>query len=379
MPSLTFVASANAVATPARRRSSSTSPARRAVALRRAPRGGHHAAHARDHDGGLRRAPGELAALVGLADGAACCCSRTPPTQSGRASTAGTWALGVPAAFSFFSNKNLAVGEGGMVATDDDGSPAAAAAPLARDDDAHLGPSSRPRLGLRRGRARLQLPASTSRGRRRARRLDGSMKRTRVATRSTPATASELAGVGVAARCRRAERTLPPTTSSRSCSRRRRPRGVPGASRGGVQTSVHYPPVHRFSIYSDGAPDLPLTDAYAARTVTLPLFAHMSREQRGSRDRDGETRAELSRRGGRRTRSARHVNRRRQALSAACIQSNSALSPARRLVAGAKPRVDAGLLVSAPVSRTSPRSRPGGALRAPRRRARRAARASRAG
>jgi dTDP-4-amino-4,6-dideoxygalactose transaminase len=47
----------------------------------------------------------------------------------------------------------------------------------------------------------------------------------------------------------------------------------------GVQTSVHYPPVHRFSIYHDQAPELPLTDAYAARTVSLPMFAHMTDEQ----------------------------------------------------------------------------------------------------
>ena len=47
----------------------------------------------------------------------------------------------------------------------------------------------------------------------------------------------------------------------------------------GVQTSVHYPPVHRFAIYADGAPELPLTDAYGERAVTLPLFAHMTDEQ----------------------------------------------------------------------------------------------------
>ena len=47
----------------------------------------------------------------------------------------------------------------------------------------------------------------------------------------------------------------------------------------GVQTSVHYPPVHRFSFYAEGAAGLPVTDAYATRTVTLPLFAHMSDEQ----------------------------------------------------------------------------------------------------
>ena len=41
---------------------------------------------------------------------------------------------------------------------------------------------------------------------------------------------------------------------------------------------MHYPPVHRFSIYAGDA-DLPLTDAFSERAVTLPLFAHMSDEQ----------------------------------------------------------------------------------------------------
>jgi dTDP-4-amino-4,6-dideoxygalactose transaminase len=47
----------------------------------------------------------------------------------------------------------------------------------------------------------------------------------------------------------------------------------------GIQTSVHYPPVHRFSIYRARAPVLPITDAYAARAVTLPMFAHMTEDQ----------------------------------------------------------------------------------------------------
>jgi len=47
----------------------------------------------------------------------------------------------------------------------------------------------------------------------------------------------------------------------------------------GIQTSVHYPPAHRFSIYAGARAELPVTDAYAARAVTLPLFAHMTREQ----------------------------------------------------------------------------------------------------
>jgi dTDP-4-amino-4,6-dideoxygalactose transaminase len=47
----------------------------------------------------------------------------------------------------------------------------------------------------------------------------------------------------------------------------------------GVQTSVHYPPVHRFSIYADGGWDLPATERYGASTITLPMFAHMTEQQ----------------------------------------------------------------------------------------------------
>jgi dTDP-4-amino-4,6-dideoxygalactose transaminase len=45
----------------------------------------------------------------------------------------------------------------------------------------------------------------------------------------------------------------------------------------GIQTSVHYPPIHRFSYYRDiGARrPIPVTEAVADRLVTLPLYPHM--------------------------------------------------------------------------------------------------------
>jgi len=50
----------------------------------------------------------------------------------------------------------------------------------------------------------------------------------------------------------------------------------------GIQTSLHYPPIHRFRTYRDGAPaggwDCPRTDDYAARVVTLPLYPSLSEE-----------------------------------------------------------------------------------------------------
>jgi dTDP-4-amino-4,6-dideoxygalactose transaminase len=52
-----------------------------------------------------------------------------------------------------------------------------------------------------------------------------------------------------------------------------------GLAERGVQTSVHYPPVHLFSAYRDGGLRLPLTESFGDRAVTLPLFAHMTERQ----------------------------------------------------------------------------------------------------
>ncbi|AFM26817.1 DegT/DnrJ/EryC1/StrS family aminotransferase [Desulfomonile tiedjei] len=48
----------------------------------------------------------------------------------------------------------------------------------------------------------------------------------------------------------------------------------------GVQTSIHYPPVHRFTYYSRiPSHDIPLTEDAASREVSLPLFPSMTRDQ----------------------------------------------------------------------------------------------------
>ena len=48
----------------------------------------------------------------------------------------------------------------------------------------------------------------------------------------------------------------------------------------GIQTSIHYPPVHLFSYYRQRFPglSLPVTEAAAAREVTLPLYPSMRDE-----------------------------------------------------------------------------------------------------
>jgi dTDP-4-amino-4,6-dideoxygalactose transaminase len=47
-----------------------------------------------------------------------------------------------------------------------------------------------------------------------------------------------------------------------------------------IQTSVHYPPIHRFSAYASASRrPLPRTDDAAGRLLTLPLYPHLSEAQ----------------------------------------------------------------------------------------------------
>jgi dTDP-4-amino-4,6-dideoxygalactose transaminase len=47
----------------------------------------------------------------------------------------------------------------------------------------------------------------------------------------------------------------------------------------GIQTSVHYPPAHRFEIYSSRQAVLPKTEWVADHEITLPLFAGLTESQ----------------------------------------------------------------------------------------------------
>lgn len=52
---------------------------------------------------------------------------------------------------------------------------------------------------------------------------------------------------------------------------------IDGLRKRGIQTTVHYPPVHRLTYYNDLYPDsyLPRTDEFAQRELTLPLHPRM--------------------------------------------------------------------------------------------------------
>jgi dTDP-4-amino-4,6-dideoxygalactose transaminase len=191
--------------------------------------------------------------------------------------------FGLAGAFSFFSNKNLAVGEGGMVVTDDD--EAAARMRLLRSHgmttltwDRHRGHASGydvVDLGFN---YRIDEPRAAL-ARRRLARLDAENARRAV----LDARYRELlAGVGglTAALAPPPEAQLAHHLFTVVLDE-----GVDRAAfrdalaAHGVQTSVHYPPAHRFATYAAAAAELPVTDAYGARAVTLPMFAGMTIEQ----------------------------------------------------------------------------------------------------
>jgi dTDP-4-amino-4,6-dideoxygalactose transaminase len=190
--------------------------------------------------------------------------------------------VGLAGAFSFFSNKNLAVGEGGMVVTDDD--EIAARVRLLRSHgmttltwDRHRGHASGYDVVERGFNYRIDEPRAAL-ARFRLARLDAENARRAALDARYRELLAGIDGLTAA---------LPPAPGARLAHHLftvvldegvERTRFREALSARCVQTSVHYPPVHCFSMYA-GAGELPMTEAYGARTVTLPLFATMTTAQ----------------------------------------------------------------------------------------------------
>ncbi|WP_396168181.1 DegT/DnrJ/EryC1/StrS family aminotransferase [Flavobacterium sp.] len=47
----------------------------------------------------------------------------------------------------------------------------------------------------------------------------------------------------------------------------------------GIQTSVHYPAVHRFSIYKENYTELPITDYVSNNLITLPMYSKLTLDE----------------------------------------------------------------------------------------------------
>jgi dTDP-4-amino-4,6-dideoxygalactose transaminase len=190
-------------------------------------------------------------------------------------------ALSQAGCFSFFSNKNLPVGEGGMVTTDDDA--VAERLRLLRSHgmttltwDRHRGHASSYDVLAAGFNYRLdELRAAI--GLVQLRRLDERNEsrgllwaRYRDSLRGVPGVVVPFA--------ERRDDVVPAYHLFVVLL----PEGVPreavrdALTAAGVQTSVHYPPIHRFRAYAGAdVRALPRTDAIADRLLTLPLYPHM--------------------------------------------------------------------------------------------------------
>jgi dTDP-4-amino-4,6-dideoxygalactose transaminase len=192
----------------------------------------------------------------------------------------GTW--GLAGAFSFFSNKVLSVGEGGLLCTDDD-----EVAALARSRRSHAMTSGT--WDRHRGRTdtydvvglgynyRLDEPRAALL----LSRLDGleaDIARRRELTLRYRGLLADVPGLIVPftdgdvpnSSCYVMPVMLEREGAQAEVARRLREKGI--------QTSIFYPAVHRFSAYRERFPDvsLPITELAAQTELTLPLFPHMT-------------------------------------------------------------------------------------------------------
>jgi dTDP-4-amino-4,6-dideoxygalactose transaminase len=199
----------------------------------------------------------------------------------------GTW--GNIGCFSFFSNKNMTTGEGGMIVTDDDA--LAERLRILRSHgmtslswDRHQGHASSydvVELGfnyrideMHSALGRVQLGKLISNNERRAQltTLYKEMLAELVPELQIPFCETRERE----ASCYHIMPVLLPVGVDR-------PQFMDDMKAEGVQTSIHYPPVHQFQIYrQDGlqtSSALPVTEEAAAREVTLPLYPTMQDEQ----------------------------------------------------------------------------------------------------
>jgi dTDP-4-amino-4,6-dideoxygalactose transaminase len=191
--------------------------------------------------------------------------------------------LGFAGAYSFFSNKNLAIGEGGMFVCHDDET--AARARLLRSHgmtslswQRHQGHAASYDVVALGHNYRID-EARSALGLSRLARLDDDNRRRaaldaryRVLLDGAPGLAVALVPPSGATLAHHLFTVVLDAGLDREAVREQ-------LSAAGIQTSVHYPPAHRFAIYEPVRAELPVTDEAARRALTLPLFAHMTGEQ----------------------------------------------------------------------------------------------------
>jgi dTDP-4-amino-4,6-dideoxygalactose transaminase len=195
----------------------------------------------------------------------------------------GTW--GAAGCFSFFSNKVLSVGEGGLLATDNDG--VAECVRSLRSHGMTSGTWDRHRghaetydvvaLGFnyRMDEPRAALLLSRMRG------LEGEIERRRGIVRGYRERLAGVERLTIPYTDEAVERSscyVMPTLLDETVDRREFRQEL---SARGIQTSILYPAIHEFTEYRRRYPgiSLPRTEDAARTQVTLPLFPHMTESQ----------------------------------------------------------------------------------------------------
>ncbi len=182
------------------------------------------------------------------------------PDASRAGRMAGAW--GLASCFSFFSNKVLAVGEGGLVATNDD---AVAERVRAERSGAFNLRIDEPRAALLRSRMT---------------RMAADVAARRELTHRYRSLLRDVPGVVVPYRDDEVDQSscyvMPIVLSD---AERQRPVRTELREKHGIQTSLLYPAVHEFTAYRDRGYSLPRAERYARSQVTLPLFGFMTHEQ----------------------------------------------------------------------------------------------------
>jgi dTDP-4-amino-4,6-dideoxygalactose transaminase len=236
------------------------------------------------HFGGYAAAADRLAALCRERDLVLIEDAAHSPLATLGGRSLGTW--GLAGAFSFFSNKVLCAGEGGLLATDDD-----EVAAFARSRRSHAmttgswdrhnnGPSHYdvPALGFnyRTDEPHAALLLS------RLRRLPEEIDRRRKITRRYRRLLGEIPGLIVPFSDESVETSSCYVMPVMVCDPARQgPLRMALREVHGVQTSIFYPAIHEFTAYRSRFPgvSLPHTELAARCEITLPLFPHLTDAQ----------------------------------------------------------------------------------------------------
>ncbi len=209
------------------------------------------------------------------------------PAAGARDGSARCGALGDVAAFSFFSNKNMTTGEGGMLTTlsadrDRDLRLLRAHGMTTTTWDRHRGHAftydvvrvaTNARMDeIRAAIGRIQLGKLEDANRRRAAARGWYLDAIRAKADALSGIGVPFSGGGFGHGAQHLFVVLLPPGVARE--------PVMASMRAaGVQTSVHYPPTHRFTAYADVPATLPRTDAVAHRLLTLPLGPALTEAQ----------------------------------------------------------------------------------------------------